>query len=318
MFGTSQRFVTQLSESNARSTALENELNAIKKNIGYIEFTPTGEILDANDLFLKVTGYQLPEIQGKHHRMFCDSGHIRSPEYAEFWENLRAGKSQKGTFQRFAKDGHSIWLEASYFPVTVNNLVVKVVKIASDITHAKNALQDRNSLFEALDKSLAVIEFDPMGNIITANQNFLSTIGYTLSEISGKHHRLFCYDNFYVSHPNFWNQLAAGNFQSGQFERKNSSGSSIWLEATYNPISGTDGKVYKVIKFASDITHRVNTANSAAEAAASTSEETSQITTNAKLVLQEAVETSTLISEQVNHAAQVIDQLNNRAQTLLK
>lgn len=182
----------------------------------------------------------------------------------------------------------------------------------------KNALLDKNAMFTALDKSLAVIEFDPSGNILTANQNFLNTIGYKLDDIVGKHHRIFCYDSFYQLNPHFWTRLGSGNFQSGQFERKNFSGETVWLEATYNPIFDNTGKVYKIIKFASDITGRINTTRAAAEVAASTSEQASKITANAISVLNGAVKTSGNISEQVSRAVHVIDQLNNHAQSINK
>lgn len=182
----------------------------------------------------------------------------------------------------------------------------------------KNALLDKNAMFTALDKSLAVIEFDPFGNILTANQNFLNTVGYKLDDIVGKHHRIFCYDSFYQLNPHFWARLGSGNFQSGQFERKNSSGDTVWLEATYNPIFDNTGKVYKIIKFASDITGRINTTRAAAEVAASTSEQASKIAANAILVLNDAVTTSGNISEQVSRAAHVIDQLNSHAQSINK
>ncbi|RFC32108.1 MAG: methyl-accepting chemotaxis protein [Candidatus Nitrotoga sp. MKT] len=182
----------------------------------------------------------------------------------------------------------------------------------------KNALLDKNAMFTALDKSLAVIEFDPFGNILTANQNFLNTIGYKLDDIVGKHHRIFCYDSFYQLNPHFWTRLGSGNFQSGQFERKNFSGETVWLEATYNPIFDNTGKVYKIIKFASDITGRINTTRAAAEVAASTSEQASKITANAISVLNGAVKTSGNISEQVSRAVHVIDQLNNHAQSINK
>jgi len=316
MFGRNLKIDNQISALEKLCQILASDLNAIKDNMGYIEFTPNGEVLDANDLFLSVIGYQRADIQGKHHRVLCERDYASSTEYQAFWENLRAGQAQSGTFKRFARDGHTIWLEASYFPVSENGRVTKVIKIATDITNAQNTLLDRHALFSALDKSLAVIEFDPSGIILTANENFLNTVNYRLADVVGKHHRIFCYDIFYKNNPNFWALLAEGNFQSGQFERKNAEGKTVWLEATYNPIFDTDGKVYKVIKFASDITERVNTGRHAAEAAASTSEQTSQITTNARLVLEEAITTSTRISTQITQAAQVTDELNNQSQSI--
>jgi methyl-accepting chemotaxis protein len=316
MFGMKTKEDVQAAALEKLCQMLALDLDAIKDNMGYIEFTPAGEVLDANDLFLSVIGYQRTDIKGKHHRLLCERNYASSQEYQTFWDELRAGQSQQGTFKRVARNGRTIWLEASYFPVRDGDSVVKVIKVAADITQAKNALLDRNALFAALDKSLAVIEFDPKGVILTANENFLKTVNYRLADVVGKHHRMFCYEAFYRSNPNFWALLAAGNFQSGQFERKNSVGTSVWLEATYNPIFDTDGKVYKVIKFASDITERILSGRNAVDAAASTSEETSQITTNARIVLEEAVATSTRISSQITQAAQVTDELNNQSKSI--
>jgi methyl-accepting chemotaxis protein len=316
MFGKKIKIDAQIIALEKLCQILSSDLNAIKDNMGYIEFTPNGEVLDANDLFLAVIGYARADIQGKHHRILCERDYASSREYQTFWENLRTGQSQSGTFKRIAKDGHTIWLEASYFPVKEGNRITKIIKIATDITQAKKSLLDRNALFTALDKSLAVIEFDPTGIILSANENFLKTVNYRLSDVVGKHHRIFCYDTFYKNNPHFWSLLAAGNFQSGQFERKNSSGNSVWLEATYNPIFDSDGKVYKVIKFASDITERINSGRHAVEAAASTSEQTSLITSNARSVLEEAVSTATRISSQIIQAAQVTDKLNHQSQSI--
>ena len=318
MFGRKIKIDNQINALEKLCQILASDLNAIKENMGYIEFSPKGEILDTNDLFLSITGYHRTELQGRHHRILCESNHAESNEYQSFWENLRAGQAQRGTFKRLAKDGHAIWLEASYFPIRDpgTSKITKIIKVASDVTNAQNTLLDRNALFTALDKSLAVIEFDPTGIILMANENFLNTLHYQLADVTGKHHRLFCYDSFYKENPHFWTQLATGHFQSGQFERKDAKGNTVWLEATYNPIFDTDGKVYKVIKFASDITERVNTGRHAVEAAASTSEETSQITVNARLVLEDAISTSTRISAQITQAAQLTDELNNQSHNI--
>ncbi len=167
--------------------------------------------------------------------------------------------------------------------------------------------------YESAETNITVVA----GETITANKA-LGSGGYKLDDVVGKHHRIFCYDSFYQLNPHFWARLASGNFQSGQFERKNSSGETVWLEATYNPIFDNTGKVYKIIKFASDITGRINTTRAAAEVAASTSEQASKIAANAILVLNGAVTTSGNISEQVSRAAHVIDQLNSHAQSINK
>ncbi|MGD8176049.1 methyl-accepting chemotaxis protein [Marinimicrobium sp. ARAG 43.8] len=295
---------------------VHRDLKAIKSHLGYIEFHPGGSIIDANDQFLNIVGYRREELEGQHHRILCERHYAKSDEYERFWKELATGRAQSGTVRRYAKDGREIWLEANYFPVEEEGEVVKVIKIASDVTRAQHEFLDQKALLESLNRSLAVIEFDPAGNVLWANDNFLHTVGYTLDEVVGKHHRIFCYEGFYQRNPEFWSRLAKGDFQSGKFERKSASGKSIWLEATYNPVRNSAGQVYKVIKFASDITARINTAMRAVEAASSTSEQTSQITANARTVLEEAVATSSGVSRQVTEAAQVTGELSEQAKSI--
>lgn len=286
------------------------ELDAIQQNTAFICFTPDGYVLDANTLFLNVMGFQLAEIRGKHHKMFCTQAYAGSDSYKTLWSRLAAGQPSSGTFERVAKNGARVILQASYFPVVEKSgSVTKVIKIASDVTEIQNNLSDKEALSAALDRSLAVIEFKPDGSVVKANQNFLNTMGYKHSDIAGKHHRMFCDDLFYKQNPDFWSQLAKGEFYSGRFQRFTSKGQPIWLEATYNPIKDQDGRVVKVIKFASDISERVAQAMQAVDMAAATSEQTSQITQNAVEILNDAVETSHSISNQVKSASGIGEQL---------
>jgi methyl-accepting chemotaxis protein len=293
------------------------DLNAIKLHTGYIVFSPTGRILEVNQLFADVVGYSCNELIGKEHRIFCGDTFGGSTAYTSFWSELSAGKSHSGTFTRFDKSGHKIFLEANYFPVRDSDgKVVRVIKIASNITQKQAELLDTVAVVEALHRSLAVIEFKLDGSVQSANQNFLSTMGYSEQQIVGKHHSMFCFESFYRENADFWPKLKSGMVFSGRFERKNARGESIWLEATYNPIKDETGQVYKVIKFASDITARVNAANQAVDIAAATSEQTSQITLNASNVLKDAVRTSETIAAQVKKATDIGSQLNQQSKSI--
>jgi methyl-accepting chemotaxis protein len=293
-----------VAELNSRLQDTENDLFAIENNTAHISFDPQGYILDVNDLFLGVVNYSREDVIGKHHRIFCDQAFTQSGAYKKFWEDLSSGKSFSGIFERLRHDGSVIFLSANYFPVRNSaDQVIKILKIAHDVTDSQLALRTKNSVLEALDKSLAVIEFSPSGDILSANDNFLVTMGYSPAQIVGNHHRMFCEPDFYRQQPDFWQRLQNGEHFSGRFQRKNSSGGTVWLEATYNPILDEKGKVYKVVKFASDISERVSTAITAVHMAASTSEQTSQITTNAVAVLNEAIETSHHIADQVKEAS---------------
>lgn len=295
-------------------------LAAITRHVAVIEFTPDGHVLDANDLFLGIMGYTGDQLRNRHHRQFCAPEVSASSTYRQFWSDLALGKSQSGTFARVDAKGHELWLEATYFPVLGSDgRVQKILKIASDVTDQHVRAQRERAVVEALHRSLAVIEFSPSGEIVTANRNFLDAVGYSLEQIHGKHHRLFCTDSFYQSNPHFWKELASGQFKSGRFERRDSRGNTIWLEATYNPIMDERGVTTKVIKFATDITERVQQAiavRQAAEVASSTSEETAQIALQGMSALQATVETSARISDEVSQATTLIEQLNTQSKSI--
>ncbi|MBV4366754.1 methyl-accepting chemotaxis protein [Erwinia sp. BNK-24-b] len=314
MFGVKK---SNLSLPLSKGNGIVKDINAIKQHVAWIEFLPDGEILSANQQFLDVTGYSLSEIQGKHHRIFCDPEYCRTAAYSSFWQTLATGESVTGIFERFSKNHQRFYLSATYFPVCDDKgKVYKVIKIATDITERHQELESKEAVITALDRSMAVIEFTTDGKIITANNNFLTHMGYALSDIVGQHHRIFCYDTFYRENPDFWQKISKGQHFVGRFERKTASGERIWLEASYNPVYDADGRVCKVIKIASDITARVEAAKRVADIAVTTSEETSQITHNANEVLDETVRNSGLVSGQVTTAAAIGEQLNASAKSI--
>ena len=245
--------------SNKRSEAAA-KLDALDKSQAVIEFELDGTVITANQNFLTVLGYTLPEIQGRHHRMFVEPAFAAGAEYAQFWERLRRGEYQAAQFKRIAKGGREVWIEASYNPILdASGRPYKVVKFATDITERKAREADLQGQVEAIGKSQAVIEFELDGTVITANQNFLTALGYTLPEIQGRHHRMFVEPAFAASaeYAQFWERLRRGEYQAAQFKRIAKGGREIWIEASYNPILDASGRPYKVVKFATDITAQV-------------------------------------------------------------
>ncbi|MFM4955834.1 methyl-accepting chemotaxis protein [Aeromonas veronii] len=293
--------------------------DAVHGSVATITFTPDGTVLAANDLFLNVVGFSAPEVIGQHHRIFCDKLYAQSSDYQQFWAELKQGRSRTGVFQRFNKRGEAIWLEATYFPVKLRGGVTKVIKIAADITEHHLQLLSQQAVVTALDRSLAVIEFTPGGEVISANGNFLHTMGYTLAQVQGKHHRIFCDDQFYRDQPHFWDELGRGQFKSGLFCRQNSHGSKVWLEATYNPILDDNRRVVKVIKFASDITERINKSDAVREAAMlahDAARETLNCAERGAGLLSSVVDTSSLIASQLTHSIGLINQLNEQSRSI--
>ncbi|MFK8028504.1 MAG: methyl-accepting chemotaxis protein [Gammaproteobacteria bacterium] len=235
----------------------KGQVEAIGRSQAVIEFNMDGTIIVANDNFLNAVGYQLDEVQGKHHSMFVRDEVANSREYKEFWEILNRGEFQARQFRRLAKGGKEIWIQATYNPIIgENGKPFKVVKFATDITQTKRVSLNNAGQIEAIHKSQALIEFNLDGTIISANDNFLNTMGYDLHEIKGKHHSIFAEPEYAASneYKQFWAHLADGNFHSGEFMRIAKGGKQVWIQASYNPILGLDDKPCKVVKFASDIT----------------------------------------------------------------
>jgi methyl-accepting chemotaxis protein len=236
------------------------QIAALHKVQAVIEFSLDGTILTANDNFLHALGYSLDEIKGKHHSMFADAVYAGSAEYRAFWAKLGRGEFDAGQYKRLGKGGKEIWIEASYNPVLdAKGKPYKVVKFATDITAAKLRAADFEGQLAAVSKAQAVIEFTLDGTILTANENFCKTLGYTLDEIKGKHHSMFADAAFAQSgeYRAFWAKLGRGEFDAGQYKRLGKGGKEVWIQASYNPIMDMSGKPFKVVKYATDITEQV-------------------------------------------------------------
>lgn len=278
-------------------TTLENQrmkgiVDAIDTSFAFIEFDVNGNILDANENFLKAMNYRKDEILGKHHRTFVDSNYASSAEYLKFWDDLKQGKVQAGEFKRYGKDGKEIWLQAVYSPVKDEmGRILKFVKIATDVSvqvqlreEAKQAAEELKAQEEeirqqmeemsatqeemarasaemkgvitALDTSYLYAEFDLNGNMISGNENFLKVLEFNAEDARGKHHRSFldASEANAASYNTFWTDLANGRVKNAQFKMLTKNGNDAWLQAVYSPVSDASGKVIKVIQIASDIT----------------------------------------------------------------
>ena len=236
------------------------QARAASRSQAVIEFDLDGAIRTANENFLATVGYGLDEVEGRHHRMFVDAEYGRSPEYAAFWAALGRGEFQAGEFKRLGKGGREVWIQATYNPVLdASGRPTGVVKFATDVTEQKLRNAEYEGKVEAIGKAQAVIEFETDGTILSANDNFLATVGYAAPEIEGRHHRMFV-DAEYGRSPEyaaFWAALGRGEFQAGEFKRLGKGGREVWIQATYNPILDLNGVPFKVVKFATDVTDQV-------------------------------------------------------------
>ncbi|WP_034914821.1 PAS domain-containing methyl-accepting chemotaxis protein [Erwinia sp. 9145] len=299
---------------NSRET-----INSLHNAIAMIEFTPEGQILSANGLFLDIMGYTAGEVIGQHHRILCPDSFNNSAAYAEFWARLRRGESFSNKFLRLARFGRPVWLEANYVPIKDRSgRVIKIVKLASDITERIFDAQEQRAMTNAINRSMAVISFNLDGNVLHANENFLKTTGYRSDEIIGQHHRIFCTPELYHSqqYKDFWQKLRQGNFASGFYERVNKKGEKIWLRATYNPVFDENKKLYEVVKFATDVTAQMNKnkqEREAAEHAYKAALETNADTRQGVIVVENSVQKMNEIASELRKVSEDINGLSSQS-----
>jgi methyl-accepting chemotaxis protein len=239
------------------SRHVTGQLDAINRSQAVIEFDLTGKVLNANENFLATLGYSLAEIKGQHHSMFVSPAERETPAYKQFWLDLGRGEFSRGQYLRIGKGGKEVWIQASYNPILgAGGKPVGVVKFATDITAEKNRLADLEGQQQAINKAQAVIEFDLTGKVLQANENFLAVLGYSLSEVVGRHHSMFVdpAERETSTYRQFWERLGRGEYDAAQYRRIGKAGNQIWIQASYNPIMDAKGQPYKVVKFATDIT----------------------------------------------------------------
>jgi methyl-accepting chemotaxis protein len=253
------KYATDITQQKIQSTDFSGQIKAIGKSQAVIEFDINGIIKSANENFLTTLGYTMAEIEGQHHSMFIEPSQRNSPEYKAFWTNLGKGEYDTGEYKRIGKGGREVWIQASYNPILdMNGKAIKVVKYATNITAQKMMTADFQGQIEAISKSQAVIEFKMDGTIINANDNFLSALGYQMNEIAGKHHSVFVDsdERNSAAYKRFWEKLNLGEFESAEYKRIGKGGKEVWIQASYNPIMDMNGKPFKVVKYATDITGR--------------------------------------------------------------
>ena len=319
LFNAHKKTINTLQHTVAQQASL---LDAIERSMAVIEFDLHGNVLRANDNFLQTMNYRAEQIEGQPHKMFCTPAFARSAEYQQLWSNLRNGQFQSGTYERVAGNGQPVWLQANYNPVRDNaGQVIKVVKYAMDVTQRLQAESETNAKLQAIGRAMAVIEFNLDGTIITANANFLQRMGYSLAQIQGQHHRMFCTPELANSaaYSDFWRRLNQGELFSGQFERVDRNGHPVWLEANYNPVYDASGRLCKVVKFASDVTATVQQHASDAQSANQAyhiSLSTRDIAEKGAEVIQQTASGMREIAADIDGSSQMIAKLGERSQQI--
>jgi len=236
---------------------LRGEIAALGKVHPVIELNLDGTVITANENFLTMLGYRLEEIKGEHYSMFVEPSYRASAEYKQFWRGLNDGKFQVGEYKLIGKGGKQVWLTASYNPILdLNGRPFKVASYSLEITAAKLLNADYQGQIAAIGKAQAIIEFNLDGTVITANENFLTLVGYRLEDIKGQHQSMFVDASYRASaeYRNLWRDLNDGKFHADRFKRLGKDGKDIWIQSTYNPIFDLNGKPFKVVEYATDVT----------------------------------------------------------------
>ncbi len=318
-------FTTHKKELLALQTIIDQQaglLRAIDRSMAVIEFDLQGTVLSANENFAKTMGYRPEDVIGKPHTLFCPAEMTRSAEYSQLWTRLRAGEFVCATFLRLTATGQRVWLEASYNPVKDSTgKISRIVKYATDVTARVEAENEAKNKLTALDRAMAVIEFDLEGRILCANDNLIRLLGYGANEIIGKNHSILCPPELVNSteYADFWRRLNKGEFFSGQFKRVGRHGNTLWLEASYNPVYDANGKLFKVVKFASDITARIERHERDAQSAAQAyhiSVETQKVAVQGTQVIHQAASEMRQISSSIDDSSRIIAQLGERSEQI--
>lgn len=236
-----------------------------------------GDILSINDKYTEVSKYTREELIGKPHNI---TRHPDMPEevFREMWATIGRGHIFRGMIKNRAKDGTPYYVDAVIAPIMGDNgKPKKYLGVRYDITVDEIERQNMKGVIHAIDTSFAYLEFDIMGHVLKTNKIFQDVMGYSEDSLKGKHHRMLCEPSFANSpeYINFWADLKAGKNQSGIFKRVSSSGKEIYLQAVYSPVADEMGRVYKVIKIATDVTEQqiINEIQETATALASASAE---------------------------------------------
>jgi len=303
-------------------TQLQSQIDALHKAQAIIEFTLDGYILAANDNFLGALGYTRDEIVGQHHRMFMEPAQRESEEYKAFWRRLGEGESFSGIYKRIAKGGREVWIQGSYSAIfDAFGRPCKVIKHAVDVTGERLNAADMEGRLAAIDRAQAVISFDLDGVILDANDNFLAVLGYRRDEVVGRHHRLFVdpEEREGEAYRQFWHRLRLGEFHARLFRRVRRDGHEVWIQASYNPIFDMEGRPFKVVKYATDVTEQTLAVQALQSALSSLSDTVPAIAGqahNANRLAHEASSSASTGGSMVDQLVETIDHINQRAQSM--
>lgn len=306
-FNTLRKQVERLKKEKQKlETEFAGKVAASNKSLSVIEMAMDGTITKANQNFLDAVGYSHDELEGQNLDILADKECKASADYGDFWDRLKRGEYISGQYKVLGKHGKEVWIQGSYSPVMgVDGKPECVIAFCSDITEQKLRNADYEGQIAAIQKSQAVIEFDMNGTILTANDLFLGAMGYSLDEIKGQHHRMFVdpVERESPEYLEFWENLRRGQYVRAEYRRLGKGGREVWIQGSYNPVFDLNGKPYKVVKYATDITSRIQLEQTAEAQRCKTSR-----------LIQEVIESSHQFAEGARVVAESSANLSDGAQ----
>ncbi|MDD1508624.1 PAS domain-containing methyl-accepting chemotaxis protein [Pseudomonas sp. CNPSo 3701] len=317
MFG--KQWKKELQAKDAELSLLRQLCKGIDSEMITLTIDPDFRIIDANANFSRFIGHTPEQLVNRSMNDILPAYVKNLPCFKKLIEAIRTGKSISDRYRFLGADGALVWTRACWQPVVdERGVVCRVHCFGTDITDAMNSARENEDFINALLRSTAVIEFDLGGHVLTANDQFLHGMGYSLDRIKGKHHSMFCdaQETHSADYKQFWERLNRGEFVAGRFKRIDSHGRVVWLEATYNPVHDTQDKLYKVVKFATVVTDQVNReeeVNDAAGIAYGISQQTDTTAQRGAQVVTDTVKTMQRISEQVGSASEGIEALGKQS-----
>jgi len=311
----------------AEVQALKEELlltkqvkDSLETELLTVVLSNTGMIESINTKFEAEMHYSSDTIKGKKILDLVPEHARTTDHYKNFSDAILRSKHWVGALQIKRGNGEEAWLRVIVQAIKNTQGQIDHMTIhANDLTRTITASREHENTIAALQRSTAVIEFDLNGTVLTANSIFLKSMGYELSQIKGKHHKLFCEAEEHQSqgYVDFWKKLNHGDFVADRFKRVDSRGNVVWLEASYNPITDLNGRLYKVVKFATLITEQVERELAVAETAKvafEISQQTDESAKKGQQVVQSTVDVMRQLSEQMSQAASGIAELDKQSQ----
>lgn len=316
------RLKAHLAQTASQLNHAQLLLEALEQSLAYFICDAEGVIVQASARFLRLLGYAKHDLIGQH-RQRLRPGPQRANTRPALNENTIAADTEHSARELLlSKNNTQVWVQAIHAPVRNDQSIIgKVITTVTDITAEVLHEQEQTALINAINRSMAIIEFTPHGEVLSANANFLDAMGYRIEDIKHQHHRLFCSHEEAQSsaYRDFWQQLTSGAYISGRFRRINQRGQEVWLEASYNPVFDSSGNLYKVIKFATDITQLVTLQHAEAEAAQMAyriSQQTDASARKGSEVVRETISTMQSISTELEQADRGINALNAQSDNI--